>query len=102
MVTLSRVGSPEKILLAIKPPTPTEQPYTTTRNVVFHEVLETGAQAREVLETGAQAMEVQEEAALEVPPFDMECLDYEAIANEFDNELRHLFRGGPAAASCFP
>jgi hypothetical protein len=77
-VALSRVGAPDKCTLAIKPTKP-EEAFTNTLNVVFHEVLETGAQAREVQkEVVTTTLEV----------LDMtEWLDYDAIASEFDHEM---------------
>ena len=77
-VALSRVGAPEKCVLAIKPSKPTE-PHTVTRNVVFQEVLETGSQATEELEEVTTTR-------LEVPDIG-EWLDYDAITNEFENEM---------------
>ena len=77
-VALSRVGAPEKCRLAIKPPKP-EETYTSTRNVVFHEVLETMSQATE---------EKLEVVTTRIEVFDItEWLDYDAIDSEFDKEM---------------
>jgi hypothetical protein len=85
-VALSRVGSPDHCMVAIKPTKPKE-PFTSTHNVVFHEVLETGAQAREVQEEVATPTLEEASTRLEVVDITEWLEDYDAIASEFDNEM---------------
>jgi hypothetical protein len=73
-------------MVAIKPTKPKE-PFTSTHNVVFHEVLETGAQAREVQEEMATTTLEVATTTLEVPDITEWLEDYDAIASEFDNEM---------------